>query len=279
VGQPALGSRPSSGSLAYTAGNCPTGPIENRTFRDLGSNVIAIRISGCDGVVIRDNDFINVSQGIYITGGADDWHVTGNRYQNITGPYERVGLNRANFIQVNGTADGLIARNVGRCGDTEDIVSIYKSSRILVEDNHFEGVYTNSPGCLAWRSSSGTCILLADGTGSGNIARRNTCVNAGQVGIGVAGGTNNRIENNIVIGEQRSSPASNVGIYVQNYAGTPESRPPCTGNVVSNNRVQFRNSAGTSNSIFLGSRCTGTVSTGNTTNDPNLRAADYKVSF
>ncbi len=54
-------------------------------------------------------------------------------------------------------------------------------------------------------------------------------VNIGQVGMFIAGGTNNRILDNVVYGEQR--PGSNVGIYVADF-----SDGPCSGHTVSGNR-------------------------------------------
>ena len=87
---------------------------------------------------------------------------------------------------------GQIDHNKGKGGDTEDVVSLYQSSKVIVEDNHFEG--TN------WTSHSSSGIALGDGGGSNNIARRNTLVNIGQVGVYIAGGTNNQILNNTIYG-------------------------------------------------------------------------------
>jgi len=264
-----MGSRPASGPLAFSGNNCPA-VIENRTFRDLGANVIAIRIENCANVTIRDVDFINVSEGVYAIDSANI-RVERTRYQNITGPHERVGLNRANLVQFNRVSGGYIGHNKGRCGDTEDIVSIYASSNVVAEYNHFEGVYVSSPGCLAWSSGSGTAIITGDGTGTGNIIRNNIAVNPGQVGLAIAGGSGHRIADNIVIGQQH--PGSNVGIYASNY-----SSGACTGNTVTGNRVLWRNAAGTSNGWYSGS-CTGTATSGNNWNDTSLDIEAFRVTF
>ena len=55
-------------------------------------------------------------------------------------------------------------------------------------------------------------MTLGDGGASYAIARNNVLLNPGQVGIFIAGGTNNAIIDNVVYGDQR--PSSNVGIYV-----------------------------------------------------------------
>ena len=106
---------------------------------------------------------------------------------------------------------GLIGHNKGKGGDTEDIVSVYQSDNVTVEDNQFEG--TN------WSSPSGPGIALSDGGGSFNVAQRNILVNPGQVGIFIAGGDDNKILDNIVYGAQRTY--SNVGLYVWNQSSSP----------------------------------------------------------
>ena len=172
----AFGTRPASHAISLT--NSHDLVIENKTFKDLGANVIAIRLDTCKNVTIRA-----------VTGGlrGDSTNITivDARYSNILGPHLRDGHNRGNFVQFNGVTGGLIDHNKGKGGDTEDVVSLYKSSSVIVEDNQFEG--TN------WTSTSGSGIAIGDGGGSNNIARRNKLLNIGQVGVYIAGGTNNRI--------------------------------------------------------------------------------------
>jgi len=265
----AFGSRPGSGPISLR--DCRDVVIENRTFRDLGANVIAIRLERCTNVTIRANDFINVSEGVYAV-ASSNIRIIDNRYQNITGPYERVGLNRANFVQFDSVNGGLIDHNKGRCGDTEDIVSLYKTSNVIVEDNQFEGVASSSPGCLAWRSSSGSAIALGDDGGSGNTARRNIVITPGQVGIFIAGGLNHQMTDNIVIGEQRDK--SNVGMYVWNAYPYP-----CSGQTVSGNRVYWRKADGALNGFWNGGNCGSIAGTGNNWADTSLDVNRYRVSL
>ena len=238
--------------------------IEDKTFRDLGAGVIAIRIENCTNVTIRAVDFLNVAEGVYAL-NSSNITVVDSRYQNITGPAQpRTGANVANFVQFNNVNGGLIARNKGKGGDTEDIVSVYQSSNVIVEDNHFEG--TN------WTSGSGSGIALSDGGGSGNIARRNILVNPGQVGAFIAGGLNSVIADNIVIGEQRDK--SNVGIYVWN-----QSSSTCSGHTVSGNRVRWLNASGANNPYWNAGNCGSVAGSGNVWNDTTLDIEQYRVEL
>ena len=229
-------------SPAISLRDCRDRVISNKTFKDLGANVIAIKLVNCHNVTISAVDFENVAEGVYAV-NSTNIKVVDSRYRNIIGPHERVGLNRANFVQFHRVNGGLIDHNKGIGGDTEDVVSLYQTSNVIVEDNHFEG--TN------WESTSSSGIALGDGAGSNNIARRNKLLNIGQVGIFIAGGTNNKILDNVIYGERR--PNSNVGIYVNKYSdGT------CSGHTVSGNRVRFWNDDGVLNGYWQGTTC-GTV--------------------
>jgi hypothetical protein len=240
----AFGTRPRSGAISLS--NCHDLVIQNKTFRDLGANVIAIRLDNCTNVTIRSVDFINVAEGVYAR-NSRNIRVIDARYSNILGPHLRDGHNRGNFVQFDGVVGGLIDHNKGKGGDTEDVVSLYRSSSVIVEDNQFEG--TN------WTSSSGSGIAIGDGGGSWNIARRNKLLNIGQVGIFIAGGTSNRIESNIIYGAPRLY--SNVGMYVWNQGTT------CIGAAVVNNHVRFWKANGTFSPWWHGGGC-GTLNyTGN----------------
>lgn len=255
-----FGSRPASGAISLS--NCSNVVIENKTFRDLGAGVIAIRLSNCTNVTIRSVDFLNVAEGVYAV-NSSNITIIDSRYSNITGPAQpRTGANVANFVQFNNVTGGLIARNKGKGGDTEDIVSIYKSSNVTVEDNHFEG--TN------WSSGSGSGIALGDDGGSGNIARRNVLVNPGQVGAFIAGGTNHTIIDNIIIGETR--PKSNVGVYVWN-----QYTPACSGNTVGGNRVFWKSASGTQNPYWNAGNCGAVAGSSNIWNDTSLNIETYRV--
>ena len=238
-------SRPDSGPIRLKG--CGNLVIENLTFKDLGPDVEAIHLDRCHDVTIRANDFARVAQAITAV-DSTNIRVEWNRYEDILGPHERVGLHRANFVQFDKVRGGYIGHNKGRGGDTEDIVSLHDSggtaaAPLVVEQNHFEG--TN------WTSESGSGIALGDGGSSNTIARDNTLLNPGQVGIFIAGGTDNSIIDNTVYGETR--PRSNVGIYVWD-----QTSDPCSGHEVRGNRVQWHRADGASNPGWNPGNC-GTV--------------------
>jgi hypothetical protein len=235
-------SRPTSKAISLR--NCKDVVIEGKTFKDLGPDVEAIRLENCHGVTIRNNDFARVAQAITAT-DSTDIRIEWNRYADILGPHERVGLNRANFVQFDQVRGGYIGNNKGRGGDTEDIVSLHDSGGsadepLIVEYNHFEGT--------DWSSESGSGIALGDGGSSDSIARNNVLLNPGQVGIFIAGGTNHSIIDNVVYGEQRTS--SNVGIYVwgQNDAA-------CSGHEVRGNNVHWTRADGDQNTAWDAGNC------------------------
>lgn len=233
-----FGSRPLSGAISLV--DCRDVVIADRTFRDLGPGVIAIRLERCTNVTIEAIDLVSVAQGVYAIDSANIT-VRDSRYRDITGPAQpRTGANVANFVQFNRVAGGLVARNVGTGGDTEDIVSVYDSDDVIVEDNRFEGT--------SWTSRSGSGIALGDGGSSRGIARRNVLLNPGQAGIFIGGGIDNAIIDNVVIGEPR--PGSNVGIYVWN-----QSESVCSGSVVTGNRVSWVREDGASNPYWDGAGC------------------------
>ena len=97
-------------------------------------------------------DFLNVAEGVYAL-NSSNITIVDSRYSNIIGPAQpRTGANVANFVQFNNVSGGLIGHNKGKGGDTEDIVSVYQSDHVTVQDNQLEG--TN------WTSSSGSGIAL-----------------------------------------------------------------------------------------------------------------------
>jgi parallel beta-helix repeat protein len=266
-----LGSRPESGALHYW-GDCPA-VIEGHTFRGLGPGVVAIHLEQCSNVLIRDNDFIDVAEGIYVLGGGNV-SVIGNRFQNIVGPSTRDGGIHGNFVMFNGVTAGLIANNEGRCGDTEDTISLYRSSHVIVASNYLEGTFVDAPDCLAWRSSSGTGINVNDGGGTGNVVRDNTLLDPHRVGIGVAGGTDTLIENNVVYSARRQAPDTVIGIAVENYSGAP-----CDGITVLGNRILWTNSDGGGAPIWTNGDCRTASDRRSRRNDRTLNPASLLDSF
>jgi Concanavalin A-like lectin/glucanases superfamily len=257
---PPFGSRPTSGAINLSWQSNVT--ISNLNFADLGAGVHPIFLAHCSNVTVVDCDFANVLGCVYAE-DSTNIAVVESRYSNVGDG--TIGSGHSNFVQLNRCSTGYIARNLGIGGDTEDIVNLYQSDHVVVEDNHFEGT--------DWSSTSGSGIAVGDGAGSSyNISRRNILVNPGQVGTFIAGGIGNSILDNIVIGEQRTS--SNVGIYVWNLSGADSS-----GHTVAGNRVHWLNAAGTHNSYWDAGN-SGTVDAyGNTWGDDTLNIEDYRVNL
>jgi nitrous oxidase accessory protein NosD len=111
-------------------------------------------------------------------------------------------------------------------------------------------------------SKYGSGIMLGDGGGSNVIVRENTCLSPGQVGIGVASGTNIRVIGNVIYGAPRVD--SNVGIYVWNQY------PSDMANIeVSNHRVRWYQQSGSENPYWNGELYEGRPNpvTGESSND------------
>lgn len=207
--------------------------ISGLVFRDLDDRAPAITVRNCRDVVIEDNEFLRVAEPIYVY-GSRNVVIRHNRYRDITGPYHRDGSHRGNFTQWDHSFGGAITDNRGFGGDTEDVISLYHSggtsSRhpLVIARNHFQG--------SGWRSPSGAGIIVGDGGGDHVVVRDNVLVDVGQVGIGIAGGSDIRVVRNTVYGPRRSR--SNVGIYVWAQGAS------CARVRVAHNVIDFTKSTG-----------------------------------
>ena len=227
--------------------------ISGKQFVNLPADQVAIVIENSSNVTVTANDFSG-DVGAVLAVDSTNITVTWNRYRNIGDG--TIGSGHSNFVQFARTTGGTIAHNKGIGGDTEDIISIYESqgasaaSPIVIEDNAFEG--TN------WTSDSGSGSMLGDSGGSHVVIRDNTLLDPGQVGIGIAGGTDMHILDNVIYGAQRS--ASNVGIAAWN-----QSPGTCSGIEIAGNQVRWYDASGAENPYWDGANC-GTVA-GVSTND------------
>jgi len=255
--------RPLSAPITWNGVN--GGTISNKYFADIGNDVSGIYLANCSNIVIEQNDFETVSQGITLI-NCTNIEIRYNRFNNVTGPHDRNGAHRANILQADGCGVGLwFHHNEGSfSGDTEDLISIYNSNGtqanpIVVENNKLAN--------YGYISYSGSGIMLGDGGGSWQIARNNVLDTPGQVGIGVAGGSNITVDNNQVYSP--SLPTSNVGIYAYSANDGGQGISNIT---ITNNRVNWKNSSGTPNG-FYSTGITGTfTNSGNNFNDSTLAA-------
>jgi len=234
-------SRPASGPI-YINGESNI-KISNKSFSDIKG--VAIIIANCHDVEITECDFSNVVGGIYIL-NSTNVTVTWNRFSNIGDG--TIGDGHSNYVQFNHSFGGYIAYNKGKGGNTEDMISIYKSggssedAPLIIEYNHFEG--------RNWVSRSGSGIMLGDNGGQYTVARYNKLLSPGQVGIGIASGIYISVIGNTVYGEKM--PKSNVGMYVWNQYNTP-----LESSEITENRVRWYNQDGEEGPYWNGERAKG----------------------
>ena len=236
--------------------------IENKVFRGNGRNV-AIKINGKSNVTVRNCLFINFKEAIFIN-KSSNIKVKGNRFENgftsiralrssniyvtkneaLNVGHTSVGP-RANFVTFDTIQGGKIQDNrveneAGKSNYVEDIISIYKShgrrgNPILVERNWLRG---QGP------SHSGSCIMAGDNSGTFTVARNNIGVDCGQVGMGIAGGSNNEISNNILV-HTKTRFFSSLGVYASAFRGHGGRN-----NIIKNNKVNWWSSA---SRVYFGS--------------------------
>ena len=191
---------------------------------------------------------------------------TGNFCRNVKGPFPRGQM--AQFDKVTGPGNliqGNYAINDKGKSTPEDVINLFQSegeegSPIIVEDNYLVGdLKAGSEG----KSKTGSGIMTADGGGAWQVCRRNVILSAGQCGIGVAGGTNIRVEDNFIQGLK--SNVSNVGLYIWNQSGKPSSHVTLV-----RNRVQWTTAKGEEDSWWDGGGITEVVQKDNTFADATI---------
>jgi hypothetical protein len=219
--------------------------IRNVTMGPCGGE--AIYLSDVDGASITGNFVSDTDNGVLVH-RSTSVVVDGNAFIDA-------GRNFVQFDKVDGAGSSISAnrgQNPLGGSNAEDFISVYQSngtsdSPIRVVGNRLRG---GGP------SNSGSGIMLGDGGGSHQYVADNILVDPGQVGIGVASGTNIRVVGNDVY--SASQPWSNVGIYVWNQYGSA-----CNDIEVSANRVDWTAAGGYSNPWWGGGGCGSTVVSGN----------------
>src|SRR5574341_125775 len=146
----------------------------------------------------------------------------------VTGAEE---LQFVQLDQVRGAAGVEIAwnevRNRPGRSAVEDNISVYASggtpaSPIDIHDNYIEGGWPADPTEGGY---SGGGILLGDGGGDWSVARDNQVVATTNHGLGIAGGSHNRLVGNRAVAsgelpDGRVAASQNVGVFVWNQAST-----------------------------------------------------------
>jgi len=169
-----------------------------------------ILIEGADNVTIRNSTIGPCHGEIGTEDGKAIYALNSTNIYIVQNSFVEEGRNAVQFDKVDG---GLIDRNIVQypqgTTNAEDLINLFASHNIGVDGNVLSG---GGP------SDSGSCIMLGDGEGTNQTVINNTCTNPGQVGIGVAGGTNIRVRGNTI--RSAPHPWSNVGGYIWNQYGS-----------------------------------------------------------
>lgn len=228
---------------------CHSVRILGNWFRgiDRGKPRLAVDCYQSTDVRILGNRIQRVESGAYILESAGIIFAS-NYVEDVLGPAPRGQM--VQFDKVFGEGNVIrnnIAVNHWMRSNPEDVISIYKSagtvdSPIVIQDNWIMGDPDVGSKDL---SRSGSGIMLGDDGGANIACVGNRLVSSGQVGIGVASGSNILVACNVVLG--RRSNRSNVGISVWNQYPQP-------GGIVrvTSNTVAWANARGEDNPFWQG---------------------------
>lgn len=191
-------------------GPCPESGIEILNSSNI--TIIHVRIRDAETSIAADNSSNIVIDGMDST--------------NPRGPIP-VGQH-VQFDKVDG---GAIRNVVGRRTDSvsqpEDGISLYQTNNVIVELNNVSG----------GTSGSGCGLIADDDIQQGgvwqnhhNTIRNNVVSNYVNCGIGIAGGTDQLVENNQISGITPGS--GHAGIYVADYSPGPCARITVSGNTI-----------------------------------------------
>jgi hypothetical protein len=228
---------------------CHNVRILGNWFRGVGREKprLAIDCYLSTDVRILRNRIQRVESGAYILESTRIMFAS-NYVEDVLGPMPRGQM--IQFDKVFGEGNVIcdnIAVNHWNRSHPEDVISIYKStgtvsSPIIVRNNWIMGDPEVGSTDL---SGSGSGIMLGDGGGGNILCAGNHLVSPGQVGIGVASGSNIVVASNVILG--RRSNRSNVGIYVWNQY------PQFAGKVrVASNTVAWANAQGQDSPMWQG---------------------------
>lgn len=238
--------------------------VDNGIYFDAGENVVfkrlritdtgsgtgelngAIRLNDVSNITVSHSYFERVSSGILPTDCKGpvliDWNTGINIGRNFVQLGKCTGANiRIEYNTMERRGDYL--RPGGK--DVEDWISIYRSSGTV--DSPIQIRYNRARG--HGHSKYGSFIMLGDAGGKHQVAEENVGVTPGQVGIGIAGGEDIKVNNNVLYSDEWQD--SNIALYSADYS-EPE---PCDGHVISNNRSLWYHRTGVQNNLWTDKDC------------------------
>lgn len=270
--------------------------IENSIFKNI-SRVEATRnrnnlfaIESTSNFTFRNNEVRDLHNdlnagGAFGGGGASDF---GNRLFRIVGSSSNIKIERnslfnpgRNVLQiVRTTIPGfLLAHNriEGRGewdSSFEDIINFYEASGTAASPLTVRGNYIRNGG----PSINGTGMIMGDGGGGlprYMLVEDNVLLNPGKVGIGISGGTNFTVRNNIILNDIdipniHPNMADAVGMHIHKFPGyTPE----CRDHVVTGNRIYYKNQLAASgvNHLWNPKTCSNVDLSGTVVGDTTLK--------
>jgi hypothetical protein len=225
----------------------PGGPC----VRVVNSSNVVIRNSeigpcGGRGVSIEKSSSVTVENVSIHHSSAGVYAVLSQAIVVSSSSFTHAGRNFVQFDKVTGAGNKIVGNSGSNSlggSNAEDLISLYQSSGTSGSPIEVKGNRLSNGG----PSGSGSGIMVGDSGGSHVVVSGNTLTDPGQVGIGVAGGSNMRVVGNVIYSS--AHPWSNVGIYVWNQSGS------CGNIEVSGNRVEWYNSGGASNGGWDGGGC------------------------
>lgn len=217
-----------------------------------GNDNGAIRVAYVQGFTVTNSHFERVSAGILPTKLRGPVIIERNTALNIGRNFVQLDKVKGKQIRIRFNT---MERNENElrkgAEDVEDWISVFKT----------EGL-PNDPAQISYNrarghgtSQSGAFIILGDGGGKYLVAEGNVGVRPGQVGIGIAGGRNIRVNDNIMYSSD--SLVSNVAYYSANFSD----EHPCEYHTIQNNRSNWKTGL-TQNNFWTDNAC-GVKSVGN----------------
>ena len=227
------------GVTNVTIRNAKIGPCGAGSGGDANPG-FGVRVTGGIDTTVERVVFTGVSAGVYADYGAKGVQVSKSHFSQIWGGTIDGG-SKGNAVQFNGVNNSARASRI-TCNvvdnhygtgsrSTSDVISVFNSNGSQAAP--IEVAYNKLRG---GNSSTGSGIMIGDYGGTWTYTHDNILVLTSNVGVGVAGGSNHRVENNRVwaMGDSAAS-ATCSGFYAFGQAGAS------LGNVtVANNRAYAR---------------------------------------
>ncbi len=215
------------------------------SFSDLGSGDGetngALRLQRVDGLIVTECFFTRVSSAILPTLCQGPIRIEWNRGVNIGRNFVQLDKCRGPGIRVNYNTMERVGDYL-RPGtqDVEDWISVYKVEGLREDPAQFN--YNRARG--HGPSASGSFLMLGDGGGRFLEAVGNIGVSPGQVGIGLCGGQDLEIRDNLMFSDRWEQ--SNVAYYSHDFSAPA----PCSDHSLLRNRANWLNRDGVQNTFW-----------------------------